>query len=93
MTNKNKIYIAAIGAGVAAIAVSSYYEYVHVLRVENAKREKIAEWERENRACTENFTKRMMDYLESDSFSSEEFWTIYKEEMRFLKIVGDQPMY
>jgi hypothetical protein len=92
MTNKTKFGLAVVGTGLAAIAVSTY-EYVHIIREERAKQEKIAAWERENLACTANFTKRMMDYLESDSFSSEEFWTIYKEEMRFLKIVGEQPMY
>lgn len=92
MTNKNKINLAIVGAGIVAIGVSTY-EYVHILREERAKQEKIAAWERENLACTAQFTKRMMDYLESDSFTSEEFWTIYKEEMQFLRIVGEQPMY
>lgn len=93
MNDKQKAFIALMSAGALAINAWAVKDYVKVIRTERQKRKKIKEWETMNLACVANYRERIMEAYEDDSVSIDEFWQIIRDEMRFLLIVREQPMY
>jgi hypothetical protein len=67
--------------------------YANVLRTERKKRQKIAEWETMQLQCIENYRKAIHAVVADENVSIEEFWRIVTEELKFLNIVKQQPMY
>ncbi len=85
---------AQICLGLAGTIIGGYVAaYVKVVHTEKKKREKIDQWQTENLECIANYRKRIMAAYADDSISIEEFWTIIRDEIKFLNIVHNQPMY
>lgn len=93
MHKEEKITLAVVGVVGSIIVGAGVADYLKVRKVERAKRARIKEWQDENKACIENFTKRMTEVLNDPDTNMEDFWFEYNIENRFLGIVINRPIF
>jgi hypothetical protein len=91
--NKQAVKAIAYLSFSAGIVIGEGLYYAYVVRTEREKRKKIDEWEQENLACIERAHQRLIEVVNTQPFSWDEYWAVWREEERFLNIVRNQPKY
>lgn len=89
MNDKEKAQL-AVGAIAAVIVVKGIVDIRRITRLGRLDRKRIKAYKAEVHDCIENFQTKMKKIIDDPDATSEQFWSAYHEEMRFLDIVQNQ---